>query len=295
MDVILAAYTLEKARVALDFCDRLMPVLGDGRRLVVLNEPQLRGGFAELVARPADRRWQLVDGSNCFGEFSAWQEGLDELGRHRVGGVLFVNDTVVAHRRFSVFRRWSLLRELACAPPRGVVGFVDHANNDIGDLRIAGMVLPGWVSSFLFWLGDQTLQLLDHRLWDAEAVESCVNGGTDEATFFSERLSPDLRRHVCEWLFHGGWYHSEALAATNAERFARKARIICAELMLSARCWALGCARHDPFERHPLARALDRRTERWIRTAGLSTALWTRHPQHWERRSRRESAGMKAG
>jgi hypothetical protein len=45
MDVILAAYTLEKARAALDFCDRLMPVLGDGRRLVVLNEPQLRGAI----------------------------------------------------------------------------------------------------------------------------------------------------------------------------------------------------------------------------------------------------------
>src|SRR5207253_1477967 len=144
----------------------------------------------------------------AFGEFSAWQEGLDALGSHHPGGVLFVNDTVVAHRRFSRFRRWSLLRELACAPPRSVVGFVDHANNDIGDLRIAGMVLPGWVSSYLFWLGEETLQLLGHRLWDAEAVDACVNGGTDEAAFFTDRLSPDLRRHVCAWLFHGGWYQS---------------------------------------------------------------------------------------
>ncbi|HUP05752.1 MAG TPA: hypothetical protein VMU47_01285 [Caldimonas sp.] len=114
------------------------------------------------------------------------------------------------------------MRELASANPRSVVGFVDHANNDIGDLRICGLVLPGWVSSYLFWLGEETLQRLQHRLWDAEAVDSCVPGGTDEATFFSDRLSPDLREHVCQWLFHGGWYQSEPLSAENAERFAAR-------------------------------------------------------------------------
>src|SRR5690242_13125809 len=193
MDVILAAYTLEKARTALAFCDRLAAGIAVGRRIAVLNDPRLRGS----LVRPG---WELLDGSNSFGEFSAWQEGLDHLGRDRPRGVLFLNDTVVAHRRFSAFRRWSFRRELACANPRSVVGFVDHADNDIGDLRIDGMVLPGWVSSYLFWLGAETLQRLEHRLWAPEAVDACVRGGTDEVTFFSDRLSPDLRRHVCAWL-----------------------------------------------------------------------------------------------
>jgi len=288
MDVILAAYTLDKARTALAFCDRLRPGLGAGRRIAVLNDPRLRPGVAHAG-------WEFFDGTNSFGEFSAWQEGLDRLGPDRKGGVLFLNDTVVAHRRFSAFRRWSLLRELGRANPRSVVGFVDHADNDIGDLRICGMVLPGWVSSYLFWLGDETLQRLDHRLWDRAAVDACVRGGADQATFFSEQLSPDLREHLCEWLFRGGWYQSEPLTAANADRFARKARVICAELILSARCWALGCTRQDPFERHPLARALDRRTERLIRTARLSSALWMQHPQHWERRTRHEAPRVGAG
>jgi len=62
------------------------------------------------------------------------------------------------------------------------------------------------------------------------------------------------------WLFHGGWYRSEPLTAASAERLAFKARCVCAELLLSARCWALGCEYRDPFERHPLPRALERRS-----------------------------------
>jgi hypothetical protein len=245
---------------------------------MVCNSPAVR----ETVSHPD---WEALDGSNALGEFSAWQEGLDQLGTGLRDGVLFLNDTVVSHRRFSAFRRWAFVREVWRANARCVVGFVDHGEHDLGDLRIDGLVVPGWVSTYMFWIGPQTLARLGYRLWEPAVVDACVRGGADEARFFTDRVSPDLQRHIGTWLFGGGWYCSEPLTDANAERLARKARAICAEKLLSARCWALGCTRHDPFERHPLARSLDRHTERWIRRLRLSRAPWAHHPVPWSRRA----------
>jgi hypothetical protein len=278
MDIVLAAWTPDKTRAALRFVDALAPRLpGGGRRLIVCNSPAVR----EAAWHPG---WEALDGSNTLGEFSAWQEGLDHLGAVAGGGVLFLNDTVVAHRRFSTFRRWAFVHEVWRANPRCVVGFVVHSEHDIGDLRIDGLMLPGWFSTWLFWMGSETLARLEHRLWEPASVDACVRGGADEASFFTERVSPDLQRQMRAWLFEGGWYRSEPLSAATSPWLARKARAICAELLLSARCWTLGCTRHDPFERHPLARHLDVGSENWVRRLHLSRAPWTRHPVHWSRR-----------
>ena len=223
----------------------------------------------------------MLDGDNALGEFSGWQQGLDHLRRAQDAPVVFVNDTVASHRRFSRFRQWAFVREAWCADARCIVGFADHTDNDLGDLSIDGLVLQGWVSSYCFMLGPDALRRLDHRLWQPEAVDRCVRGGTDEATFFSDAVSPDLQKQLRRWLFEGGWYRSQRLTADNAAMLTRKARAICAELLLSGRCWALGIGRHDPFERHPLARDLDRRTEPWARRLGLPRGGWTRHPPNW--------------
>src|ERR1700751_2246056 len=94
MDVVLAAWTPEKTRAALHFVDALAPRLPGGRRLVVCNAPAVR----LAASRPG---WQVLDGSNTLGEFSAWQEGLEHLRAVPRDGMLFLNDTVVTHRRFS--------------------------------------------------------------------------------------------------------------------------------------------------------------------------------------------------
>ena len=255
MRIVLAAYSSDRTPAALAFCERLSKGLGSCRRILVANHPAL----AESL-QPAG--WLVIRGSNALGEFSAWQEGLDATAAIDAddAAVLFVNDTVVSHRWFSAFRRWALVREIWCSDRPSVVGFIDHPDDATSDLHIGGLRLPGWISSYCFLLTPGALRRLDHRLWDPDAVGACVAGGVHEATFFSDQVSPDLQRHLRWWLFHGGWYRSEPLTAASAERLAFKARCVCAELLLSARCWALGCEYRDPFERHPLPRALERRS-----------------------------------
>lgn len=290
MKLVLVGYTAQKTRSALTFCTRALRKLPIDRRVLVLNRPELRDG----LEAPG---WELLDGDNVLGEFSGWQQGLDML--QRAGGeapVVFVNDTVVSHRRYSRFRQWAFVREAWSAGPRSIVGYTDHADDGRGDLSIDDMVLPGWVSSYCFMLGEETLRRLGGRLCDARAVDRCVRGGPDEARFFSDAVSPDLQRHLRRWLFEGGWYRSEPLSPRNEALLTHKARTICAEMLLSARCWALGCERRDPFERHPWARALDRRSEPWARRFGARKD-WARHPVSWSRAAaaRAGQSGVETG
>ena len=133
------------------------------RRVLVLNRPELRGQVDS--AEVGGARWR-----QRFGEFSGWQQGLEHL---RLGGVrtpvVFVNDTVVSHRRYSRFRQWAFVREAWRAGPRSIVGLSTTPQRS-DDLSIAAMVLPGWVSSYCFMLGDATLRRLALRLWDAATV-----------------------------------------------------------------------------------------------------------------------------
>jgi hypothetical protein len=279
MDLVLAGFTAEKTEAALRFCERALVKLPLGRRLLVMNSQ-------EEVCLPATH-WRRLDGSNEFGEFSAWQEGLDALGHDDDVPVIFLNDTIAFHRRFSNWRSWAFIHEARHADARCVVGFVDDADNDIGDLSIDGLVLQGWVSSYLFMLGPAALRLLGRRLYVPQQVERCVDGGDKEAAFFSQAVSPDLQRHLRAWLFQGGWYRSEPLRPSNQAMFERKAKIICAELLLSARCWAVGCSRRDPFQLHPLACQLDETSERWIRRLRFTRGPWIDHPRPWQRRAER--------
>lgn len=262
MKLVLVAYTASKTQAAIKFCEQAFRATEFSHRVLVCNRP----GLADAVDSSG---WTVLAGSNSFAEFSGWQEGLDHVSKQHSGGpVLFVNDTVNTHRLFSMFRRLSLVHELARAPSCSVVGFVDHAANDIGDLSIAGLPLCGWVSSYCFLLGEEGLARLQHRLYVPEVIDRCVLGGLVEDRFFSDSLSADLRKHLCAWLFGGGWYRSQPLSQANREMFTAKARVICAELHLSARCWNLGLARRDPFERHPWSGVADQKYEMLLRRIG---------------------------
>jgi hypothetical protein len=277
MKLVLVGYTPSKTVSALQFCGKAFSKLPLTHRLLVWN------GSKAVGCVP--KGWEVLQGSNSMGEFSGWQEGLDHLRKSgSEDSVIFANDTIASHRRFSVFRRWALVREIWCANPRCIVGFTDHANNDIGELRICGLVLPGWTSTYCFMLGRETLDRLAYQLYDPDVVDRCVSGGVEEETFVSAELSPDLQLQLRRWLFRGGWYKSAPLSASNEAMFKFKARAICAELLLSARCWASGCTRHDPFERHPLARTLDRRTEGLARRLWLTRGEWVAHPLPWRER-----------
>jgi hypothetical protein len=217
--------------------------------------------------------WQTLQGSNDLAEFSGWQEGLRHLAPSDAG-VILLNDTVVAHRRFNLTRRLAMALAVRSAPPRSMVGFTDSGD---GPFLIAGLPLVDWISTYCFMLTPEALAALDRTLYDPGVVSQIVPGGLREDAFFAQ-LSPNLERRLRHEMFDGGWYGGERLAEANQERLRLKARCIVAELLLSARCDALGVKRIDPLHRYPLAGRIDRFQSRARRAVSRRIARVSRLP-----------------
>jgi hypothetical protein len=67
------------------------------------------------------------------------------------------------------------------------------------------------------------------------------------------------------WLFDGAWYGGARLDRENSARLTMKGRCIIAELLLSARCRALGIEAVEPFREFPWLAGLDRLQRRTAR------------------------------
>ncbi len=252
--LVLVGYDAEHTARALAVCDVIGRGLGLEHRLLVAN--------SAAVEVTAPTGWQVLSGSNRMGEFSGWQEGLARLGSSGAAAALLVNDTIGSQRHPSVFRRWALRQEIEGGRGADWVGFVDRGVEPIGRLTIGAADCGEWVSTYCFYLPRLTLACLDGRLYEEAALERSVPGGPDRATFFSEHVSPELRRLLSAWLFDGGWRRSAPLDEQNAAAMTFKARCICAELLLSSRLRSLGVPLREPMRRHRLAAWLDRLNER---------------------------------
>ena len=252
MNIVLVGFRATNAVTAIAFCNSAYSWRNSGQRVLVMNS-------AETLSSVLCRGWTIVRGTNEFSEFSGWQEGLAHIADPS-GGVLFVNDTVTAHRHFTPVRQWSLRRSVRDADEATLVGFVDRAT---GSLRIDELPVNGWVSSYCFYVTHDALRRLGGLLFDAEVVRRCVPGGVDEERFF-DRVSPDLRAHLCNWLFGGGWYASAGLDFSTEATMTRKARSIIAEKLLSARAVQAGIRIVDPFgASSSRSRQFDRAWIRW--------------------------------
>lgn len=249
MHLILAAYRYNDLVRAVGFCDRHIAAKPNERRILVVNDP-------ELVDRVVSqcRGWEIVAGSNALGEFSAWQEGLDRLGRPD-SSVMFANDTLNTHRHFTAFRTLALMKTVDAARGATLVGFRDRIEG--GPQFVAGVPLDGWVSTYCFFLTAEALHRLDFRVIYREEVARCVPGGTDEASFFAE-LSPEMAFHLRRWLFQGWWYAGGPLTAENRVRMTRKAEAIISEKVLSAKCQQASIQTADPFVQFGGLRQADR-------------------------------------
>lgn len=261
LDVILIGYTAPQTERALSICDQILTGIPVASRILVLNNSR--------QPEPTRHGWTTLRGSNELGEFSAWHEGLALRGSGERRDVLFANDTLGKQRRPSIFRRWALRREMADVGDGAVlVNFTGQRVAPNAAMHIGGLPLHRWMSSYCFLVTAAALDLLGGKLYDPDEIASCVHGGPHERTFFTDRVSPALRAHLTWWLFQG-WHRSEALTPESQERLALKARCICAELLLSARCQSLGAESRDPLERHPVARFLDRANSvRWALLTG---------------------------
>jgi len=197
-------------------------------------------------------------GSNVLGEFSGWAEGLAALGPiDGEGRVVFANDTFGGYRRRSRAEAWALRAAITRAGGESLVGFTGDSQGLPSGLSILGLALEGWMSTFCFALSGRSLARLGGQLYDTPSLDACVHGGTDPKHFFTHEVSEALQRHLVWWLFEGGWRRSEALTAESEPRLVFKARCICAELLLSARCRAAGIEIVDPLQRNWLMRLIE--------------------------------------
>ena len=247
VDLVLVSYRALDLAQALKFCGEALTGRPIRRRLLVLNNPSLRR------AVQVGTSWEIVDGTNHLGEFSGWQEGLALLD-DQSAGVVFINDSVCTHRRFSWARKESFSRSVRKSANAAFVGFRDRGQ---GEFSVAGMNVNEWTSTYCFMLSTKGLELLGRRLYQSDLVAACVPGGLDEERFFAE-LSTDLDAHLRRWLFGGGWYAGERLTEATAESMTFKAKCIIAEKLLSGRCKALGIRASDPFQTYPFLQWLDR-------------------------------------
>jgi hypothetical protein len=247
MHIVLAAYRLDDAIAALSFFARHFPKRLFKRRLLVVNDSRL----IEKLATCADG-WELIEGTNSLGEFSAWQEGLDTLLLQEET-VVFANDTISTHRHFTWLRAAAFRSALNTARGKQLVGFTDSVP---GSVVVAGLPVSHWVSTYCFALTGPALQALDHRVSRPDLVKMCVQGGVDEEKFFTN-ISPDLEAHLRRWLFCGWWYAGGRLTSENSSRLKRKAEAIISEKLLSATCHALSITIENPFWNRPVIKVAD--------------------------------------
>ena len=251
VDLVLVGYSPASIPVAMESCERTLGKLALRHKILVLNGPARDADFAR-------EGWHVVAGSNALGEFSGWQEGLLALGPiDRDGRVVFANDTLGSYRRHSRAGAWALRSAIARAGGESLVGFTGDSQGSPSGLSILGLKLEGWMSTFCFALSGRSLARLGGQLYDTESIDACVRGGPDASCFFTHEVSEALQRHLVWWLFEGGWRRSEALTAESEPRLAFKARCICAELLLSARCRAAGIEIVDPVRRSWVSRLVD--------------------------------------
>lgn len=269
--LILVAYNPIKTLHALTFARRLDLAYPNLTKILVLNHPSL--ALNQEIRRQA-LGWSILSGTNDQHEISGWQEGLNHLIAYKGKQipVLFLNDTVVSHRYFSIFRLIALIWSINQATNEQLIGFIDWTPRGML-YSINGLILPGWVSTYCFFLTPEALAKLKYTIWDKHQLEISVIGGPDTSKFFGKNVSLDLQRHLCRWLFVQGWYAAAPLCAENHDQMVLKAKSIIAEQWLTARCLAAGIKIIDPFDKLTLLRKADYRMvkyrgilKRWLRS-----------------------------
>lgn len=232
--VLLAGYRAADVEASLRFLNRLRGNVRLGAIYFIANSQEAAQAFA------ADGQGHLIRGSNEDGEWSAYQEGLDaaqaegQLGK----GVLILNDTVITHRHFSVFRFLAWLQRLRRGGASVLIGDVDRFKGK--DFAIQGYPVSSWVSSYLMYLGPDLLRALGERVMVGKDLVDDWYATASVEHFFPDWLNADLHSHLEHWMFGGGWYGSQPLSAANLAKFRFKAKAIFYEKALSGASATLG-------------------------------------------------------
>ncbi|HKJ89272.1 MAG TPA: hypothetical protein VKA48_12285, partial [Gammaproteobacteria bacterium] len=220
IDIIAACYRPEETRETIRFLGRTAKALARrdiqaARTVLVCNSQESREVARTLRDRIPGLRVHLLRGTNVDGEWSAWDEGLQFSGLDaQPGGVLFLNDTAVTHRIFSIFMFRALIRSLErslASPSPQPLGFVSWPRSPVReDFGVKGHKLGRWLTTYLYFLPRRAMADLGGQVRCFQKDIRSWRPGEGEDRFFPEWLDGGLRRHLTGWLFQGGWYGSRA-------------------------------------------------------------------------------------
>lgn len=186
----------------------------------------------------------LIGGNNAAWEFSAWDRGVEHLGR-RLDGYDFVHLATSAFRR--LYTRYLDRFDadmLGLVAGRAVaVGHVDHFNEPVA---FAGRSLQSWLRSSFMLLPPAELRLLGSL--NSVTDRSGLFTGDPAAPFRADApLSASYRQNILGWLTGGGtgqgtvWHSRFVLSEQTLGFFEDKAVAILNEQMLTSRLRAQGC------------------------------------------------------
>lgn len=254
--VILVSYDVTRTVGAIKFIKSAFKELDSLNFLIVFNNSDAAN--SSVIAHLTRGWWKLM-GSNEYYEFSAWQEGLEFFMNSKVdaSGFYLINDTVVAHRVFSIFRLLAFRREVENSNCCKIVGFTNNLK-DSSEFHMTPYSGYCWISTYLFYIDILALKKLDMRIFYEGAEKQYIQAGFDQNNYFSRNLSNNLRDHLSKWLFCGGWYGSQPLNSQNADFLYKKSRSIIFEKLLTLRALHEGVSIVDGFEKMPFLHFLDR-------------------------------------
>jgi hypothetical protein len=143
--------------------------------------------------------------SNDHWEFSGWQEGLEALKKqHNVQKddlIVFANDTFCMHRHFGKIDEWAFVRALRAAWTTKGHAITGELCTWRDNISLPGLQGKQWISTYLFAMRYQTLQLLDSMHFSAAEISEIILELNDEHIKFCPQIDPAFTRYINGWLF----------------------------------------------------------------------------------------------
>ena len=245
---ILLAYYPPYFNEAVRQFNRLLETLPGRYSIVVVNNGPAPG-------QPGRDHVVVISGDNSTREFSGWDAGVEHCRRNGLledsDLVVFANDTSCHHNKFgpftqSAFRR--ALRRLLEAPHEPVAAGEIHALGK--PFVIDGLTSDRWIATYLFGLSRAAMLRLGCLTPPRPLRDFYCEPEPGRLKFASDVVSPNLARHIEDWLLGSGntrWPGNAAIGARTLAQLRGKADSVLCEKHLSARLLANGGSLVDVF------------------------------------------------
>jgi hypothetical protein len=230
ISIIIASYYVGNIKDCIKFVQKIQKDF-EVKDVVFVNN------HAESTLGMIPKDWKYISGTNYFWEWSAWQEGLENLKlEDRRQGVLCFNDTILSHRQFTFAAYLALVKTIKksqLVSRCSLIGFKDFKHG--APMRFQNHIFNEWISSYVFFINVNMLEKLDGNLISsAHLVEKSLEPASIES-FFKGFNDSTLQNYLDSWLFQGGWYRSNSLTEKNIDFFKKKTQSIIFEKLLSSK------------------------------------------------------------